>query len=360
MRFTMNVQKEYIGIGNRNLTSKGIIVFAVFLFLLLSWNCDGVDRKSTLDQVKKDDFLKCGVSQGLPGFSFADESGKWAGIDVDFCRAVAAAVLGDTEKVKYSPLNAKERFTALQSGEVDLLSRNTTITISRDIGLGLAFAGVSFYDGQGFMVRKNSGINSVADLRNVSVCVQLGTTTELNLRDFFEIKKVKYEPVVFETDDEVLNSYVSGRCDTYTTDRSGLAANRSRLKNPEEHRILPEVISKEPLGPAVREGDAKWEDIVRWTLNLMIEAEEYGITSKNIESLRSTENPAIQRIIGVDATIGEGIGLNADWGYQIISQVGNYGESYDRNLGVKTPINLERGLNDLYTKGGILYAPPLR
>ena len=321
----------------------------------------GSKKSKTLENTKKAGFVKCGVSQGLPGFSNADASGNWTGIDVDVCRAVAAAVLGDADKVKYTPLSAKERFTALTSGEIDVLARNTTWTLSRDADIGLTFVGVNFYDGQGFMVRKNSGINSVNDFKNgISACTNTGTTTELNMRDFFNSKKISYEPIAFEKADEVVQAYDAGRCDTYTTDKSGLAAQRTVLTNPDDHIVLPETISKEPLGPVVRQGDAVWEDIVRWSLNVMIEAEEYGVTSANADMMKSSENPSIRKITGAEPGMGEKLGLDNDWSYRIITQVGNYGESYKRNIQDTGILPGTRGPNALWTEGGILYVPPLR
>ena len=337
-------------------------ICSVSVFALILASCgDGGKKASTVDATKKQGFVKCGVSQGLPGFSNADESGKWTGIDVDVCRAVAAAVLGDANKVKYTPLSAKERFTALQAGEIDVLSRNTTWTLERDAAIGLTFVGVNFYDGQGFMVRKATGIKSVNDFKNgVKVCTNTGTTTELNMADFFKSKGVKYEPVVFEKADEVVQAYDSGRCDTYTTDKSGLAAQRTKLSKPDDHVVLPETISKEPLGPVVRQGDSKWEDVVRWSLNVWIEAEEYGVNSSNIDSMKSSKNPAIQRIVGAEGTKnGEALGLDQEWSYRIIKQIGNYGESYKKNI-ADTGILPDRGPNNLWTKGGILYVPPVR
>ena len=321
----------------------------------------GSKKSKTLDNTKKAGFVKCGVSQGLPGFSNADEAGNWSGIDVDVCRAVAAAVLGDADKVKYTPLSAKERFTALTSGEIDVLARNTTWTLSRDADIGLTFVGVNFYDGQGFMVRKATGIKSVNDFQaGVKVCTNTGTTTELNMADFFKSKGVQYEPVVFEKADEVVQAYDSGRCDTYTTDKSGLAAQRTKLTKPDDHVVLPETISKEPLGPVVRQGDAKWEDVVRWSLNVWIEAEEYGVNSGNIDAMKDSKNPAIQRIVGAEGTKnGEALGLDQEWSYRIIKQIGNYGESYKKNI-ADTGILPDRGPNNLWTKGGILYVPPVR
>ena len=316
---------------------------------------------STLDTVKAKGFVQCGVNQGLPGFSNPDDKGNWAGIDVDLCRGLAAAVFGDASKVKFRATSAKDRFTALQSGEVDLLSRNTTWTFVRDNALGLDFTGIMFYDGQGFMVRKDLGIGSVLDLDGASICVITGTTTELNLGDYFRTNKLNYRPVVFEKANEAVAAYEGGRCDAFTTDRSGLAAQRVRLARPEDHMVLPEVISKEPLAPAVRHGDNQWGDIVRWTLNAMIIAEEKGVTSKNVDRKkeRSTD-PEIRRLLGVEGDLGKGLGLSNDWAYQIIRQVGNYGEVYDRNVGPESPLRLGRGLNQLWNRGGILYAPPVR
>ena len=314
----------------------------------------------TLQDVKAKGFVQCGVSQGLPGFSNPDEKGNWKGLDVDLCRAIAAAVFGDASKVKFTPLSAKERFTALQSGEVDVLSRNTTWTMQRDTALGLNFAGVNYYDGQGFMVRKSMGVTSAMQLNGAAVCTNTGTTTELNLADFFRSHKMQYEVVAFEKADEVVKAYDEGRCDVYTTDRSGLAAQRLKLKNPDEHIILPETISKEPLGPVVRQGDDQWFDLVKWTLFAMINAEELGVTSKNVDEMKKSNNPAIKRLLGIEGKFGENIGVSNDWAYNIIKQVGNYGESYDRNVGPKTPLGLSRGLNALWNKGGIMYAPPIR
>ena len=317
-------------------------------------------KSKTLKNTQSKGFVRCGVSQGLPGFSNADAAGNWTGVDVDVCRAVAAAVLGDASKVKYTPLSAKERFTALTSGEIDILSRNTTWTLSRDADIGLTFVGVNFYDGQGFMVRKDSGINSVEDFANgISACTNIGTTTELNMRDFFNSRGISYEPVAFEKADEVVAAYDSGRCDTYTTDKSGLAAQRTKMTNPDDHIVLPETISKEPLGPVVRQGDAVWEDIVRWSLNVMIEAEEYGISSSNADMMKTSENPAVKRLVGTEGELGSYLGLDQDWSLRIIKQVGNYGESYKRNI-ADTGILPDRGPNNIWTQGGLLYTPPAR
>jgi len=327
----------------------------------LATTMTGAALADTLDDVRAKGFLQCGVSQGLPGFSNPDEAGNWTGIDVDVCRGVAAAVLGDANAVKYTPLSAKERFTALQSGEVDVLSRNTTWTLVRDSALGLDFAGVNYYDGQGFMVRKDLGITSALELNGASVCVNIGTTTELNMADFFRANSLDYEPVVFEKADEVVAAYDSGRCDVYTTDRSGLAAQRLKLADPGAHIVLPETISKEPLGPVVRHGDNKWGDVVRWTLYAMLEAEEYGVNSQNVAELKAnTKNPVIMRLLGVEGDLGDSLGLANDWAYNVISQVGNYAEIYDVNVGPDTPLKLERGVNALWKDGGLQYPMPVR
>jgi len=315
----------------------------------------------TLDGVRDKGFVRCGVSGGLPGFSSPDAKGNWNGIDVDFCRAVASAILGDPMKVKFVPLTAKQRFTALQSGELDLLSRNTTWTQTRDTRLGLNFAGVIYYDGQGFMVRKDLGVKSAKQLDGATVCINAGTTTELNAADFFRSNGMKYTPVTFEKSDEVVAAYDAGRCDVYTTDQSGLYAQRIKLKQPDAHVILPEIISKEPLGPVVRQGDDEWFNIVRWTLFAMINAEELGVTSKNVKNLRAaTTNPGIRRLLGVEGKLGENLNLSNQWAYDVVRHVGNYGAMFQRNLGPGTTLNIARGLNRLWSKGGIMYAPPVR
>ena len=335
-----------------------VAMFAVLI--AFSTETMAAKKSKTLKNTQKKGFVRCGVSQGLPGFSNADAAGNWTGVDVDVCRAVAAAVLGDANKVKFTPLSAKERFTALTSGEIDILSRNTTWTLSRDADLGVTFVGVNFYDGQGFMVRKDSGITSTSQFKNgISACTNIGTTTELNMRDFFNSKGISYEPVAFEKADEVVAAYDSGRCDTYTTDKSGLAAQRTKMTNPDDHIVLPETISKEPLGPVVRQGDAVWEDIVRWSLNVMIEAEEYGISSSNADMMKTSENPAVKRLVGTEGELGSYLGLDQDWSLRIIKQVGNYGESYKRNI-ADTGILPDRGPNNIWTKGGLLYTPPAR
>jgi len=320
----------------------------------------GVASAATLDDVQAKGHVQCGVSQGLPGFSNPDENNNWSGIDVDVCRAVAAAIFDDPNAVEFTPLSAKERFTALQSGEVDVLSRNTTWTQTRDTQLGLDFVGVNYYDGQGFMVRKDLGVTSAFELDGASVCTNLGTTTELNMADFFRANNMAYTPVAFEKADEVVAAYDAGRCDAFTTDRSGLAAQRIKLSNPDDHVVLPEIISKEPLGPVVRHGDSEWGDIVRWSLYAMIEAEEMGLTSDNVDSMLASDNPAIRRLIGAEGSLGENLGLSAEWALQIIRHVGNYGESYERNVGPNTTLGLARGTNALWSDGGLMYAMPMR
>jgi general L-amino acid transport system substrate-binding protein len=315
----------------------------------------------TLNGVKEKDFVQCGASTGVPGFSNPDDEGNWSGIDVDLCRAVAAALFGDAEKVRFTPLTAKERFTALQSGEVDVLSRNTTWTLTRDTSLGLEFTGVTYYDGQGFMVPNELGVQSALELDGASVCVQPGTTTELNLADYFRTNNMSYQPVVLERGDEIRVAYEQGRCDVWTTDKSGLYGYRTTLANPDAHAILPETISKEPLGPVVRHGDNEWTDVVRWTLYAMIEAEELGVNSSNVDDLKANSpNPNVRRLVGVEGEMGQNLGLPADWGYQIIRQVGNYGEVFEENLGQSTPLKIDRGENALWTDGGLQYAMPVR
>ena len=311
----------------------------------------------TLDSVKSKGHVQCGVSTGLPGFSNADASGNWQGLDVDVCRAVAAAVLGDAGKVKYTPLTAKERFTALQSGEIDILPRNTTWTLTRDASLGLNFAGVNYYDGQGFMVSKSLGVKSALELDGAAVCIQAGTTTELNLADYFREKGMKYKSVTYDTSDATVKGFEAGRCDMLTSDQSQLYALRIKLKDPSSAIVLPEVISKEPLGPVVRQGDDKWFNIVKWTLFAMVNAEEMGVTMKNVDKMKNSKNPGIGRLLSGQ---GEKLGLGDDWAYNIIKQVGNYGESFERNVGMDSPLKISRGLNALWNKGGLQYAPPIR
>ncbi len=314
----------------------------------------------TLDQVKQKGFLACGSNTGLPGFGLPDDKGAWTGLDVEFCRAIAAAIFDDPNKVKFLPLTAKDRFTALQSGEIDVLSRNGTWTQSREADLGLLFAAVNYYDGQGFMVRKKLNVASAKELAGASVCVQQGTTTELNLADFFRTWNMKYEGVVFATIDETIKAYDSGRCDSFTTDVSQLYAERLKLVNPDEHVVLPEVISKEPLGPAVRQGDDQWFNLVKWTHFAMINAEELGVTKANVDDRAKSTSPEIRRLLGAEGDFGKGLGLTKDWAYRIVKHVGNYGESYDRNVGDGSRLKIKRGLNSLWTKGGLQYAPPVR
>ena len=314
----------------------------------------------TLKTIKDRGLLSCGVTQGLAGFSLPDDKGNWTGLDVDICRAIAAAVFNDPSKVKFVPLSAKDRFTALQSGEVDLLSRTTTWTLSRDTSLGANFAGVTYYDGQGFMVKKSLKVNSALELNSASVCVATGTTTELNLADYFKGNNMKYEVIAFATADEAIKAYESGRCDVFTTDQSGLYGERLKLANPADHVVLPEIISKEPLGPMVRHGDDQWFDIVKWALFAMITAEELGITQKNVDEKAKSDNPELKRIFGTDGNLGEQLGLTKDWVTRIVKAVGNYGESFDRNVGAGSKLGIARGLNQLWNKGGIQYAPPIR
>jgi general L-amino acid transport system substrate-binding protein len=314
----------------------------------------------TLKAVKDRGSLNCGVSQGLSGFSNPDDKGNWTGLDVEFCRAIAAAIFNDATKVKFVPLSSANRFTALQSGAIDVLSRNSTWTSSRDTSLGLNFAAVNYYDGQGFMVRKALKVNSALELNGASICTQTGTTTELNLADYFRANNMKYEVIAFATADETIKAYDGGRCDVFTTDVSQLYSERLKLTNANDHVILPEIISKEPLAPAVRHGDDQWFDIVKWVHFAMINAEELGVSSKNIdEALKSTQ-PEIRRLVGTEGAYGEQLGLTKDWVVRIVKQVGNYGESFERNVGPGSKLGISRGLNRLWTKGGIQYAPPIR
>lgn len=319
----------------------------------------GMTQAATLDDAKAKGAVVCGVSQGLPGFSNPDSEGNWSGLDVDFCRAMAAAVFGDADKAEFKPLSAKTRFTSLTSGEIDVLPRNTTWTMSRDSQHG-DFIGVNYYDGQGFMVRKDLGVSSAAELGGAAICTNTGTTTELNVADYFRSLGLEYTVVAFEKADEVVAAYDAGRCDVYTTDQSGIAAQRTKLADPDAHTILPEIISKEPLGPLVRHGDNQWSDIARWSLNCMINAEEMGITSANVDEMAASSNPSIQRQLGSAGDLGESLGISNDYCHQIIKQVGNYGESFDRHVGPDTPLGLARGLNALWNNGGLLYAAPAR
>jgi general L-amino acid transport system substrate-binding protein len=314
----------------------------------------------TLKTVKDRGILSCGVTSGLPGFSAPDDKGNWTGLDVDLCRGLAAAILNDASKIKFVPLSAKDRFTALQSGEIDVLSRNTTWTLSRDTQLGLNFGAVNYYDGQGFMVKKSAGIASTLKLDGASACVQQGTTNEQNLADYFKANKMKYEVIAFATADETLKAYESGRCDTFTSDVSQVYAERLKLAKPEDHVVLPEVISKEPLATVVRHGDDQWLDIIKWTHYAMLNAEELGVTQKNVDEMLKSDKPEIKRLLGTEGNLGEQLGLTKDWAVRVVKAVGNYGETFERNVGSGSKLNIARGLNRLWNQGGIQYAPPIR
>ncbi len=314
----------------------------------------------TLDDVMAKGYVQCGVTGGVPGFSAPDANNVWAGLEVDFCRAVAAAIFNDAEAVRYTPLTSQERFAALSAGEIDILSRTTTWTMSRDTDLGISFIGTMYYDGQAFMVREADGITSALELSGAAICIESGTTTELNAADYFAANNMEFNTVVFVDQDEVVKAYEDGRCDVYTTDGSALAAERSKFANPAEHVILSEIISKEPLGPVVRQGDDRWFKINRWVYFALLEAEELGVSSTNVDEMLGSDNPAIKRLLGVEGEFGTPIGLPNDWAYRIIKLVGNYGESFDRNVGPSTDIGLERGLNALWTDGGLQYAAPIR
>ena len=320
----------------------------------------GASAQQTLANVKQKGFVQCGSNTGLAGFGVPDSKGEWTGFDVDYCRAVAAAIFNDPKKVRFIPLTSKDRFTALQSGEVDLLVRNSTATMSRDTALGLTFTGVNYYDGQGFMVRKKLGVSSAKELSGASVCTQQGTTTELNLADFFRRNNLKYEVVAFASSDETFKAYDTGRCDAFTTDSSGLYAERLRASAPDDHIVLPEIISKEPLGPSVRKGDAQWADIVKWVGYAMLNAEENGVTQANVDQMLKSDNPEVKRLLGSEGKFGEGIGLTNDWAYRVVKLVGNYGESFERNVGQGSPLKIKRGLNALWTQGGLQYGIPVR
>ena len=314
----------------------------------------------TFDAVKKKGFVQCGVSTGVAGFSAADSKGEWKGLDVDMCRAIAATMFNDATKFKVTPLTSQQRFTALQSGEIDVLTRNTTQTLTRDTTQGMIGTGVNFYDSQGVIVKTDLNVKSAKELNGATVCVQPGTTTELNLADWFRANKIEFKPVVIEKLDEVVGAFVAGRCDAYTTDKSGLASTRSTLQNPDSYVILPEDFSKEPLGPMVRQGDEQWFNVVRWALFAMLELEEYGVTSANADEMLKSNNPNVQRILGVTPGMGKNLGVDEKWAYSIVKQVGNYGESYERNVGAGSPLKLPRGLNQQWTKGGIMYGWPIR
>ena len=313
----------------------------------------------TLDTIKARGALICGSNPGLAGFALPDDQGVYRGLDVDLCRAIAAAIFNDPNKVKFLPINAKDRPTILASGEIDVLIRNTTWTMSREIA-GMFFTGINYYDGQGFMVRKKLGVESALKLDGASICVQQGTTTELNLADYFRANNMKFEPVVFATDDETVKAYDSGRCDAYTTDASGLYAERLKLSAPNDHIVLPEIISKEPLGPSVRKDDINWFQIVQWAHFALLTAEELGVTQANVDEKLQSPSPEIRRLLGVEGDFGKNLGLTNDWAYRMIKAVGNYGESFERNVGQGSPIKIRRGLNELWSKGGLQYAPPIR
>lgn len=338
------------------------IRFGSLLLALAGLSITVLSQAGTLDDVRARGHLQCGINTGLAGFAFTDDKGNWKGFDVALCDAIAAAVFGDASKVKYTTLTGKTRFEALKAGEIDILSRNTTWTYSRDVDLKLTFMGVSFYDGQGFMVPASLGVSSATELDGASVCIQTGTTTELNLADYFRRNGMSYEPVPIESNEEARQNYLSGRCDVYTTDRSGLAATRATLDNPDDHVVLPEIVSKEPLGPLVRHGDDEWGDVVRWVLNALIIAEEKGITSANVAEMagKKSNDAEINRMLGAEGEYGAMLGLSDDWAVSVISSVGNYGEIFEKYLGVNTDIGLERGVNALWTDGGLLYAPPYR
>lgn len=335
----------------------------LFMSISLSALCISLSAQasSTLDIVKQREHLKCGVSTGIPGFSSTNDKGQWMGIDVAFCHAVAAAVLGDASKVKFTPLNAKERFTALQSGEIDVLSRNTTWTLTRDASLGLNFVGALYYDGQGFMVKKSLGVSSAKALNGATFCVHAGTTSELNLSDYFKAHNMQYKAVTFDKSEEAAKAFDAGRCDAISSDQSQLYAQRVQLKKPTDAQVLSEIISKEPLGPVVRQGDDQWFNVVKWTLFAMLNAEELGITSKNVDMLKqSSQKPVVRRLLGLEGIKGEGLGLNDDWAYQVIKQVGNYAQVFETTVGQQSRLEIKRGLNALWKDGGIQYAPPLR
>jgi general L-amino acid transport system substrate-binding protein len=333
----------------------------VFGALTVAGLAAGAAAAGTLDDVKARGKLNCGVTTGLVGFAAPDANGEWMGFDVGVCRAVAAAVLGDPKAVEFVPTTGKTRFTALASGEIDMLARNTTWTFSRDVDLKFTFVGVNYYDGQGFMVPKELGVSSAKELDGATVCIQTGTTTELNLADFFRSNNISYEPVPIETNAEAQQQYLAGACDVYTTDASGLAATRATFEDPSAHVLLPEIISKEPLGPLVRHGDDNWGDVVRWSLNALITAEELGVTSTNISEMAAgTNNPQVNRLLGTEGTLGEMLGLDAEWAKKAIMAGGNYGELFEKNIGEATPIGLARGLNAQWTDGGLIYSPPFR
>ena len=333
---------------------------AIAFGLTASLAATGASGQATLNRVKQKGFLVCGSNPALPGFGMPDAQGNWTGFDIDYCRAFAAAIFNDPTKVRFIPLAGKDRFTALQAGEVDVLVRNSTWTMSRDTQLGLDFPAVNYYDGQGFMVRKKLGVSSAKELNGATICTQQGTTTELNLADFFRSNNIKYEVVAFATADETFKAYTSGRCDAFTTDGSALFAERLRASNPDEHAVLPEIISKEPFGLVVRHGDNQWGDLVRWVHFAMLNAEELGVTKANVDQMTKSDNPEIKRLLGTEGKFGEATGLTNDWGVRIVKHMGNYGEIFERNIGEGSPLKIKRGLNALWTNGGLQYGIPIR
>ena len=333
---------------------------AIAFSVAASLAATAASAQATLNNVKQKGFLVCGSNPALPGFGIPDAQGNWTGFDIDYCRAYAAAIFNDPTKVRFIPLSGKDRFTALQSGEVDVLVRNSTWTMSRDTQLGLDFSAVNYYDGQGFMVRKKLGVSSAKELNGATICTQQGTTTELNLADFFRSQNHKYEVVAFATADETFKAYDSGRCDAFTTDGSALFAERLRASNPDEHVVLPEIISKEPFGLAVRHGDNQWGDLVRWVHFAMLNAEELGVTKANVDQMTKSDNPEIKRLLGTEGKFGEATGLTNDWVVRIIKHMGNYGEIFERTIGEGSPLKIKRGLNALWIKGGLQYGIPIR
>jgi general L-amino acid transport system substrate-binding protein len=315
---------------------------------------------ATLDDVKKKGFVQCGTNVGLLGFASPDNAGNWTGFDIDHCRAIAAAIFNDPNAIKFTPLTAPQRFTALQSGEIDLLIRNTTATMSRETTLGLEFAPPNYYDGQGFMVKKTAKVTSALQLKGATICVQAGTTTELNLADYFKANNLQYTPAVFQTAADTTAAYDAGRCDAFTTDASALYASRLTLKTPDDNVILPEIISKEPFAAAVRQGDDKWFNLVKWVENALVIAEELGVTSKNVDMMKTSTSPDVRRLLGVDDSFGQSIGLTNDWAANAIKKVGNYSEIFEKNLGPSSPLKIDRGINKLWNKGGIMYPIPIR
>ncbi len=338
---------------------KQLVTLALGAVLGLSASAAFAD---TLEDVTAKGYLQCGVSPSTPGFAAPDGNNEWAGLDVDFCRAMAAAIFDDAQAVRFTPLTSKERFTALSSGEIDVLSRTTTWTMSRDTNLGIDFAGVMFYDGQGFMVRKDLGVASASELSGAAICIEAGTTTELNAADYFSSNGMEFNAVVFEDQDEVVKAYDDGRCDVFTTDSSALAAERLSLANPDENMILPDIISKEPLGPSVRQGDDLWYNVTRWVYFSLLESEELGVSQSNVDDMLGSENPGVRRLLGVEGDFGTAIGLENDWAYKVIKHVGNYNDIYERHVGSDTPVGIARAgsVNDLWTRGGLMYAPPIR